>query len=402
MQLLPSSSWNIYRDFYFSNFFSRCIDDVLPERIQNYHILIAEHTTNDEGSRNVHPEWTEDFKNKDGQSLEQLIRRLRSKHDSLVIIMPEMLTSQIIQLSQFQFKFNFCNGGTQRQEMINKAVAQHYDLEAVIKIKHVACSNPDVNLTTLSKEEQIKVSKMFQMYTEDGHMDPHPSTTVHTIMAEFILNYFQYSMIKLYKLMSTTPIQNNTPNQRHFIMPATLYKDTKLFESDYEFQCLVEQKKELSDSLQPPETNYTADSVPRIIMPLGRNLHFKFDKHNFRYPDKCRNQGFEIGVYIVLRLCNRRIPSTIRVAAKFEFEEKSNLMQMGPVNFKFPLMVTGFRPVFVQPLVPISDDDSKQLLSTCNKPAMNLSSFDIKIFQPKNSNYELVLNAFIIQFKCCK
>ena len=210
-----------------SSYFSRCLIDDLPLPLSEYDILLAEHTANDQSSRcqNESPEHIVDK----GQSMEQLLRVIFSKNPNLVVVIPEIMINTITKERKEGYDMPICKEFDE-DFTINLQLAQRYGIDAVVKFSHVPCS---LNFQNLTEAEQKVIAKQYQASWIYG-MDSHPTAYVHKMMAEFILHYFHHSLKDLIDNIALQSI-SQPPS---YEMPVPLYKSTKLFDRNYDFQCL--------------------------------------------------------------------------------------------------------------------------------------------------------------------
>ena len=168
--------------------------------MDQYDIWFAEHGANDIPSRDLRV--NEDFKNGDGQSLEQLIRVVVAKNPNIVIIFPEIQLGIVKNSKNGRaLVLGHCNNEYQQHHKIHTDLAQHYEFAAIVQMIHVPCSQYD-NFSTLPYNQQEEISRIYIKGTREK-FDLHPTEFVHKMMAEFILHYFLTATLQYFQSYSS-------------------------------------------------------------------------------------------------------------------------------------------------------------------------------------------------------
>ena len=397
MKILIFFSKFFFLNFSNSDFFARCIDNLLPDGLETFDILFAEHTANDEHARfnrvfmasstnhskpievENFPEFTKD----PGRSLEQLLRVALSKNNNLVIVIPEIMIRIFYRLPGGKFEMPVCSEYDNGFK-INEQLAKFYQLAAVIKFNHVPCSE---DISQLDDETMYSLASKYQSKYGKG-LDFHPSAMVHGMMAEFMLYYFSKSLKELGS--SGLPSTNSLE-----IPSATFYKSSQLFDKDYSFQCFT-------DIQEPYFKRYQVlnASLPSVSSVHGiSNGKFHFVLNETTATSKCGSRGFQIGLYIAHKLCVcKQSNATVEVIFTFKNNRLGTEQIVGPVEYNFPLLGIGFAPVVVQKLMP---QNMTEKLVSCN-PELSLSSINVTLLSKDNSTiYPINLYSVIIEHHCC-
>ena len=384
-----------------SDFFARCIDNLLPDGLETFDILFAEHTANDEHARfnrifmapsskkhkqskdnENFPEFTKD----PGQSLEQFLRVVLSKNNNLVIVIPEIMIRIFYRLPGGKFEMPVCSEYDNGFK-INEQLAKFYQLAAVIKFNHVPCSE---NISQLDNATlHLLVEKYQSKLGKKKKLDFHPSAMVHGMMAEFILYYFSKS------LMDFNLFSKPRPSTTALVIPnATFYNNSQYFDKDFSFQCFTD--------IQEP--NLKKNEVRRGLVSAPHSVHritdgeFHFKLNETLPTQKCGSRGFEITLSIAYKLCKCKKSEAI-VDVLFWFSNGfGSEISIGPVRYLLPLLAIGYSPVVVEKLVP--QNATQKLVSWT--PKLKLTAINVTLSSPPSNttDYPINLYAFIIQYQC--
>ena len=359
-----------------SDFFSRCLPSLTSLPLDQYDIWLAEHGANDIPSRIQ--KFTQDFKNGDGQSLEQLIRVVLSKNPTVVIIFPEILVNIIN-----NGKISNCHQEQKFQEKISNDLAYHYNISAIVKLNHVPCSRYH-NISKLPRHQQLKISKLY-LKVIDGKLDPHPSEYVHKIMGEFLLYYFMREVEKYYEKGHNEA--KMMPNEPFKLLPDPLYNGTILLEKYYQFHCIPVRQSSFA-TISTNTTNTTSLSFKNLKLPI---------------PLICNNNNnnlFRIFPLVTLRLCPHCQPNTqLAVHYQFKLEKFKNLKIDSTSYIELPH--NGYHTTLIQPLHRLTNNDT--CITASGYKYLEMTNLVIEIVQliTAKSNYEIDIIYLVIGFQCC-
>ena len=245
-------------------------------------------------------------------------------------------------------------------------------------------------MSSLSPQQRQDIAELY-LKKKEGKLDPHPSEYVHKMMAEFLLHYFLISTSETSYRTSKKEIDEN---EKPFKMPAPLYRGTVLLEKTHEFHCINLEKNSSSISITTPAAiTYSS---------YDRNITLSFNNLNFSTPVKCGGKDFGIIVYFIVMLCATCKQNEANVEANFtiiSLPQHEIRREIGPIQFKFPLLHNGYRTKVLQPLTPATKNSEHELVIPGDSYG-TINNLNMQINQKKDSNYEIELIYLMIGFQC--
>ena len=308
-----------------------------------------------------------------------------SKNPNIVIIFPEIYLRII-----WNQKVTYCHEESNRHRKISNDLAQHYGISAIVQMVHVPCQQYH-NMSSLSQQQRQDIAELYLKW-KYGKLDGHPNSYVHKMLAEFLLYYFFISM-EMYGKGTIIENSGNKLTKESFKMPAPLYRGTVLLEKTHEFLCINLEENSSSVSFTTPS---------RVNSPNDHNLTLSFNNINLPTPVKCGGKNYGIIVYFIVMLCATCKQNEANVEANFtiiSLPKKHEIRsQIGPIQFKFPLLHNGYQTKVLQPLIPAKNSEHELIIPGDSHAAITKS--DLKIIQKKDSNYKIELIYLMIGFQC--
>ena len=373
--------------FFPSNFFYRCIDDLIS--ISHFDILFLELDLNDGSFASLK---TQEYqKPAVGQAFEQLVRRALEANPNLVIISVRFpMFPALYNLPSNSEFFPICTKTS--TDEAHMALAKHYDF-SIVTVHQIFCKGR-YNFTTVGK---LKMDLLKGNYL--SLMDRiHSGAKMHQIMADFILNYFTRS---IKDLLGKTSIDFKVKKE----IPNSFYNVTRL---GYDSQCLMEfqdvgnvgNRKWFSTalkhvgnvgalSMKAPDRDYL-----KTVDAYG-SIEFEFDQQ-FRKP-RCSEKGFQIKL-AVAHFLQKFKTSSMKATVLFQFSNSEQEMA-NEIEFNLPLVVNGFQPVYIQYLEQTSNQSKTFSLQCFQSP---ISSLQMKLERRDfQESFPFRLIAIIIEYQCC-
>ena len=349
-------------------------------RLEDYDILLAEHTANDRVA--INNQW-QDYYPDPGKPLEELFRLMLKKNTNLVIIIPEIMT-QLIKNKQKDFVMPVCHEYDE-SFAINYQLAKHYEIGAVIQMKHVPCS---LGFESLDRKTQKVIAEQYQA-KKKNLLDGHPTALVHRMIAEFLLHYLQTS------LQNFRQIEESSKDELKLPFYKTVVDNSRDFDCRIEVLDGNQRKDEIFNALVDKNK---AQWIRALKLNRG---NFQFND-GFKQTTKCGDRGYAIDLHIGCKDCQYL---NIKLTANFNFIDKTSgdEWNSGPLDCHISYSSVEFNPVLILPCHWENVHQNQTVpdgVSLCGKTSKAIKSLDLEV-ATKDNRKSIVLYSLIVEYKCC-